>query len=149
MSFRAGSLLMAWLYSNGLSGSLVYYQASPQVNAKRCSLFFSFLSIAMGCWHRDRIANQLFDDPPRVLPPEPEKAKVALEMDDKKSHKVSKSSENASPTRSSSSLWDLCLHVRAAIHEVSMPSLPCKQPAAKHSAKTQLIPWGFLPSPCN
>lgn len=37
---------------------------------------------------RDRIANQVFDDPPRVLPPEPEKAKVALEMDDKKSHKV-------------------------------------------------------------
>ncbi|KAA6419294.1 MAG: U3 small nucleolar ribonucleo, partial [Trebouxia sp. A1-2] len=35
----------------------------------------------------DRIANQVFDDPPRVLPPEPEKAKVALEMDDKKSHK--------------------------------------------------------------
>ena len=30
----------------------------------------------------------MFDDPPRVLPPEPEKAKVALEMDDKKSHKV-------------------------------------------------------------
>lgn len=41
----------------------------------------------MAC--RDRIANQVFDDPPRVLPPEPEKAKVALEMDDKKSHKVS------------------------------------------------------------
>lgn len=39
-------------------------------------------------WCRDRIANQVFDDPPRVLPPEPEKAKVALEMDDKKSHKV-------------------------------------------------------------
>lgn len=38
---------------------------------------------------RDRIVNQNFDDPPRVLPPEPEKAKVALEMDDKKSHKVS------------------------------------------------------------
>ena len=37
---------------------------------------------------RDRIANHLFDDPPRVVPPEPEKAKVALEMDDKKSHKV-------------------------------------------------------------
>ncbi|KAL3145791.1 hypothetical protein ABBQ38_015168 [Trebouxia sp. C0009 RCD-2024] len=36
---------------------------------------------------RDRIANHMFDDPPRVLPPEPEKAKVALEMDDKKSHK--------------------------------------------------------------
>ncbi|DBA80599.1 TPA: hypothetical protein ACH3X1_007858 [Trebouxia sp. C0004] len=36
---------------------------------------------------KDRIANQVFDDPPRVLPPEPEKAKVALEMDDKKSHK--------------------------------------------------------------
>ncbi len=42
----------------------------------------------MSLWHRDRIANQVFDDPPRVLPPEPEKAKVALEMDDKKSHKV-------------------------------------------------------------
>lgn len=40
----------------------------------------------MNC--RDRIANHLFDDPPRVVPPEPEKAKVALEMDDKKSHKV-------------------------------------------------------------
>ena len=40
----------------------------------------------MGC--RDRIANHLFDDPPRVVPPEPEKAKVALDMDDKKSHKV-------------------------------------------------------------
>jgi len=39
-------------------------------------------------WCRDRIANQVFDDPPRVLPPEPEKAKVSLEMDDKKSHKV-------------------------------------------------------------
>lgn len=39
-----------------------------------------------GC--RDRIANHMFDDPPRVLPPEPEKARVALEMDDKKSHKV-------------------------------------------------------------
>ncbi|KAL0024355.1 hypothetical protein WJX79_002946 [Trebouxia sp. C0005] len=36
---------------------------------------------------KDRIANQVFDDLPRVLPPEPEKAKVALEMDDKKSHK--------------------------------------------------------------
>ena len=37
---------------------------------------------------RDRIANHLFDDPPRLVPPEPDKAKVALEMDDKKSHKV-------------------------------------------------------------
>ncbi|KAL3156038.1 hypothetical protein ABBQ32_013026 [Trebouxia sp. C0010 RCD-2024] len=36
---------------------------------------------------KDRIANHMFDDPPRVLPPEPEKARVALEMDDKKSHK--------------------------------------------------------------
>lgn len=36
---------------------------------------------------KDRIANHQFDDPPRVLPPEPEKAKVALELDDKKSHK--------------------------------------------------------------
>lgn len=40
----------------------------------------------MGC--RDRIAKHVFDDPPRVLPPEPEKTKVALEMDDKKNHKV-------------------------------------------------------------
>ena len=46
------------------------------------------LLIGWFCVYRDRIANHLFDDPPRVLPPEPEKAKVALEMDDKKSHKV-------------------------------------------------------------
>ena len=38
---------------------------------------------------RQRIADQQFDDPPRWLPPEPEKAKVVLAMDDKKSHKVS------------------------------------------------------------
>lgn len=40
-----------------------------------------------GC--RQRIADQVFDDPPRVLPPQPEKQKVELELQDKKSHKVS------------------------------------------------------------
>lgn len=99
----------------------------------------------MGCWRRDRIANQVFDDPPRVLPPEPEKAKVALEMDDKKSHKVSSLCDSSSPIQSTSQLQDLCLHVEAAIHEVSMPSLPCKQSAAQHPAKTQLIRRGDLP----
>lgn len=37
---------------------------------------------------KQRIADQLFDDPPRILPPQPEKQKVELELEDKKSHKV-------------------------------------------------------------
>lgn len=102
MSLRACLVLMAWLFSNGLLGSLVHYEAFCWVDAERCRLSLSFLSIAMACWRRDRIANQVFDDPPRVLPPEPEKAKVALEMDDKKSHKVSKLPDNASPTQPTS-----------------------------------------------
>lgn len=37
---------------------------------------------------RKRIADQLFDDPPKNVPPQPEKQKVELELQDKKSHKV-------------------------------------------------------------
>ena len=46
---------------------------------------------------KQRIADQLFDDPPRILPPQPEKQKVELELEDKKSHKAGHSPSHNIP----------------------------------------------------
>lgn len=50
-------------------------------------LIISYMCVCV-CVCRQRIADQQFDDPPKILPPQPEKQKVEVDLDDKKSHKV-------------------------------------------------------------